>query len=326
MTELPRVLALYGQDGLRPRTLLAAWSGGCVALLALALGLFSRPSAVAAYVFVVSVHLRNDAICNGGDYLSAMWLFFVFFLDIGAAYSLDARWFGRGRDVVPAAPWRAMQVRLALLYTLTAVFKLAGVWLAGDGIFVSLQHLGFVRPLGALLAEHPTLCRLMTWGVVATELAVGLLIVFPLRGRTARRYAAIGSTLVQRGILVMMRVGAFTWIMLWTAVLLWPEPTRAPVIDGPTPPRRKLMLAGFAIVLAETTWAGLPRPARRRPRGRPARRRARLSLGGRVAVLAVLQGDVRRQRGLRRDRALAVPDLRDRRRCCPARIGRSRGS
>ncbi len=273
LTEIPIVTALYGHDGVWPRALgsgvlghvsdpllVAAWAGGCVALLALALGLFSRISAFVAYVFLVSIHTRNDAICSGGDYLAQMCVFFLIWLETGAAYSLDARWFGRGKPFVAAAPWRAMQVRLALLYTLTAVFKLAGVWLSGDGIYVSLQQLGFVRPLGAVLLEHPTLAKLMTWGVVATELSVGLLIMFPLDNRRARRYAAIGSTLVQLGICAMMRVGAFTWVMLWTCVLLWPERERAPVPASPAPPRRKVLLAGCVAVLVVTAWAGLHLP------------------------------------------------------------------
>jgi hypothetical protein len=273
LSEIPIVTALYGAHGIWPRglgrgvlrfvsdpMLLGVWAIGCAAMLSLALGFHARVSAVIVWAFEVSLHLRDDAICSGGDYLSQMCLFFFIWLDTGAAYSLDARWRGKARAFVAAAPWRAMQLQLGLLYLFTAIFKLRGDWLSGEGVYLSLQQLGMVRPLGGWLFAHPMLCMLSTWGVVGLELATGALILSPIRGRQTRLAAAVGSALVQVGIGSMMRVGIFTSVMLTTIILLVPEPTRAPPIEGQLPRRRRALVWLCAIVLATNAWAALKLP------------------------------------------------------------------
>jgi hypothetical protein len=153
---VPDVFTLYGRDGVWPSSLASGllahasnsalvlvWGLGSAALLAFACGLFSRLSALASWAFLVSLHLRTPGITTGGDYLAQILLFFCAFLDTGAAYSLDARWRGRGRSFVPATAFRAMQLHLAILYFVTTRLKVRGGWLNGDGIYLALQHLGF---------------------------------------------------------------------------------------------------------------------------------------------------------------------------------------
>ena len=318
--EFPIVTALYGAHGVWPplhvrgflhhlsdRALLFAWAGGCLALGSLMLGLFSRASATASWIFLVAVHLRNEAICSGGDYLAQICLFFLIWLDAGAAYSLDARWRGRGRRFVAAAPWRAMQVHVALLYVFTAAFKMAGAWATGDGIFLALQQLGFVRPFGAWLFSHPSLCLLTNYCIVALEASVGILALSPIYSPGARLGAGLGNVMVQLGIFSTMRVGVFTMVMLWMTVLFFPEPTPAPEV--PATPRRwaLLTLCIGAVALASGTgivrlplrlqaaraYLGLRQPLDLFGAGIPIaqwRARGRLDDGSEVDVLAAAPG------------------------------------
>ena len=239
-TAFSQVTTFFGNDGVWPGALgtgplvglsdaaiLNVWACGCVALLAFTFGFLSRVSAALSWLFLVFVHQRNPAIITSGDYLAQVLLFFCIFLPTGGAYSADARFFGAARKFVAAAPWRAMQVDLALLYFGTARLKFRGGWLKGDGIYLSLQHLGYLRPPGAFLLDHPGFCRLSTYVVLACETAYWLLALCPIHGKVTRLGAIVAGVTVQLGILVSMRIGMFTVLMLWTSVLFLPARVRA---------------------------------------------------------------------------------------------------
>jgi hypothetical protein len=240
LLAIPDVDALYGQHGVWPARLgrgplsqasdgllHATWGLGCVALLAFSAGLFTRVAALAAWLFLVALHQRNPGITTGGDYLAQILLFFCVFLDCGAALSLDARWRKRGRAFVAAAPLRAMQLHVAVLYLAATRLKLRGGWLSGDGVYLSLQHDGFLRPLGAWLRMHPDLCRLSNFNVLLLEGAFAFLAFSPLWSRKLRLAAVACALAVQLGILALMRVGMFTPLMLWVNVLFLPAAVRA---------------------------------------------------------------------------------------------------
>ena len=225
----PEALGSGPLIGASHATLLVVWSLGCLSLLAFALGAFARVSAFLSLVFLVVIHHRDPSITTGGDYLAQILVAFCVLLDTGSAFSIDARLRGRARAFVPAMPWRAMQLHLAILYFVTARLKIRGGWLSGDGVYFGLQHLGFLRPPGAWLMEHPELCRLSTFIILGLEAACAFLALCPIKGRSARLGAAACSATVQLGILMTMRVGMFTALMLSTCILFLPAAPRAAV-------------------------------------------------------------------------------------------------
>ncbi len=267
LTAIPEVAALYGRDGLWPpalgsgplvglsdSVLLVVWALGCVALLTLCLGWFSRVSALFSWAFLVAIHQRNTGIMTGGDCLSQILVFLCIWLDAGAAFSLDARFRGTAKEFIAAAPWRAMQLHLALLYFATARLKIRGGWLDGDGVYLSLQHLGFLRPPGAFLLEHPALCRPSTFMVLAMEGAFAFFALCPINGRKARLGAVACGLMVQLGVFATMRVGIFTALMIWTCVLFLPATPRE---EQPRPwPKTLLATIPIGIVVL-TSWGAM---------------------------------------------------------------------
>lgn len=262
LLTLPHVSELYGPHGVWPAAeasgplagfsdsaMLGVWVVGCLAFAALAVGCCSRLSALVGFVFLVSVHQRNLGVATGGDFWAQILLFFCVWLDTGAAYSVDARWWRRPRDFVSAGPWRAMQLHLALMYFATARLKLHGDWGGGDGLYLSLQLLGFLRPPGVLLLQHPALCRLLNWAVLGLEGAFAFFALSPLWGRRARWGAVICDVLVQGGILMTMRVGMFTPLMLLCALLFVPG-KEAPRVVAPFASRVRPLLAFAPVAVA----------------------------------------------------------------------------
>jgi hypothetical protein len=268
LMTLPELSDLFGSSGVWPARLasgplaglsdgmlLAAWLGGAAALLAFALGLFARVSAALGWLFLTAVHHRNPGITTGGDYLAQILLFFCVWQNTSGAFSLDARWFGKAREQVPAAAFRAMQVHLAVLYFVTARLKVRGGWLSGDGIYMSLQHLGFLRPPGALLLEHPALCKLLNFGVLGMEGAFLFFALCPIYARKARWGAVFCGIAVQLGILMTMRVGSFTLLMLWICVLYLPAASGPRSDDAAERTRRGGVLAVCMTVVTLLEWS-----------------------------------------------------------------------
>jgi hypothetical protein len=267
LLTIPHLDAYYGSRGVWPIAqatgplaslsdggLKVAWLLGCLALAAFAAGIFSRVSATLVFVFLVGVHQRNEGLATGGDYLAQILVFLCVWADSGAAFSLDAKWRGKGRAFVPAGAWRAMQLHVAVLYFVTARLKIRGEWLTGDGVYMSLQQLGFLRPPGVLLLQHPELCRVMNWVVLALEGAFAFFAFSPIKGPRARAVALACALGVQLGILATMRVGVFTLVMLGCSLLFLPgRPAPKENIKN-APLERWLVTAGPLLCVILMAW------------------------------------------------------------------------
>jgi len=241
--DLPAFLT---DSGIAPRALLnsAQWSvfrlsgapGPIMVLFALTvvvtvaftLGLFTRAATVATWVMVTSLHQRNPFVIDGGDALARIFLFWSMFTDLAGCWSLDSL-MSRKSGPVRAIGARLLRYHLAALYAVTAWQKFChgrgeSDWIQGDAIFKALQLRGFVRPLGEMLAAHPSLCALLTHLVFFLEASFALFALSPVAIKWARAGAILADVGVQLGILFTMRVGIFTELTLWAGVLyLQPE-------------------------------------------------------------------------------------------------------
>ena len=198
------------------------WGVGLVALIAFTLGFLTRLVTAVAWLLLVSFHNRNMLVLTGGDRLVELLLLTSLFTRLGAAWSVDARLWPRAQRA-PALGLRFMQLEVALLYFMTARLKLRGLWRHGDGIWISLQHPGFLRPPGALLLRFPALCRFLNYLVMGLEGLFPILAFSPVARRKSVPLAILCALAVQLGILMFIRVGSFTWVML-SLNLLWVEP------------------------------------------------------------------------------------------------------
>ena len=190
-----------------------------VVTIAFILGYRTRLATLLTWLFVLSLQNRNLSVGDGGDDLLRVMLMWSLFTDLGGAWSVDV-WLGRRpRARVLALGARLMQWQIALVYLAGAYLKMRGTWLDGDAIYQTLQLTGFVRPLGDALLAAPWVCTALTYATLAIELAMPVLLLTPWASRPARTLAVALSTGLQLGILLTMRVGIFTGLMLVIGVL-----------------------------------------------------------------------------------------------------------
>jgi uncharacterized membrane protein YphA (DoxX/SURF4 family) len=124
------------------------------------------------------------------------------------------------------APWglRLVQVQVSVMYVVAAVSKLAGAhWRDGTAVSYPLRLPAMTRVnLPHELTASPLAAHVLTWGVVGTELAIGLLVWH----RRARPWVLGAGILLHLGIELTLRVGFFSWVVL-ACYLAFVPPERA---------------------------------------------------------------------------------------------------
>ncbi|HEY1697080.1 MAG TPA: HTTM domain-containing protein [Polyangiaceae bacterium] len=197
---------------------------GAAALVAFTIGWHTRLATLAAWVFVSSVEHRNHFMADGGDAITKAMLFWALFADLGAAYGVDARRRATRVVEVPAFGARLLQLQVALLYSGAARVKMRFGWLKDNAVYYAMQIHGFTRPPGALLGRFPALCRVGTLATLAMEAVFPFTVFSPWAIRACRIATVALGLAIQLLILVTMRVGVFTEVMLsCVALFLLPE-------------------------------------------------------------------------------------------------------
>ena len=236
LSLLPNLFAFFGSRGILPNyppDSGTAWSvlrlpGGApllialfVALLigavALTIGCCSRVAAVVVWVGVLSLSHRNPLIGNSGDELVGNVALFLALAPSGESLSLD-RW----RRVGPAefwefprrAPWgmRLVQVQLSIVYLSTVWQKVQGeLWRDGTAVSYALRIADVGRvPTPGFITHSVVLTELMTFGTMALELSLGILVW----NRAMRPWLLSLGILMHLSIELTIMVGFFSFAMI----------------------------------------------------------------------------------------------------------------
>jgi hypothetical protein len=184
--------------------------------MAFTLGFKSRWTSVLLFVAVLTVQRTNPIINNSGDVLVRMMLFWMMFMPIGRAWSVDAL-LGRGRASLrvafsrsPISPFglRLLQLQIATMYLSTFLYKIAGArWQSGEAFYTVSRLDTYARFIPVPLADSEWLLRGATWLALAIEAALGGLLLLPSVGWMIA-LLGIGFHL---GMDLMINVPNFSW-------------------------------------------------------------------------------------------------------------------
>ena len=195
----PDLYALFGSHGVVPQqpeyaylwgvfaiwtsdqALLLGWILLLVFSIALMVGWHSRLAALAIFVLILSFEHRNVWVFNAGDTAIRIEALFLAVTPCGAGLSLDQRrstgkfWSAQER---PQWPVRLMQVQLSLIYLAAAQAKLNGsAWPDGTAVSYALRLPDMLLlPMPHWFTTSAFLMNVVTWGTLAVELSVGILV------------------------------------------------------------------------------------------------------------------------------------------------------
>ncbi|QLL09153.1 HTTM domain-containing protein [Mycobacterium vicinigordonae] len=142
----------------------------------------------------------------------------------GAGLSLDQRrrpGFFWSAQTKANWPIRLIQVQMSLIYLAAARSKLAGeTWLNGTAVAYALRIDDMRRvPLPQWLVNNALAMNVMTWGAIAIELTVALLVWLP----RFRAWVLAGGVLLHLMIDVHIQIGIFSYATL-VMYLAWLSP------------------------------------------------------------------------------------------------------
>lgn len=247
---------------------LALFVAGFLPAAALAAGYRTRLANVLVWVFELSLQNRNRWIIDGGDAVLLALLFWLMFVDSGAAFSLDVR-LGRrkGLAAVPAAGFRMLQLQVAYIYLFTFLVKTGSSWRDGTAVYRAIVSNDWGRGFAPILAQHPRVCAALTWATLAIEGAFPLLVLCPFRPHATRAVAIVAGTALHAGIYFNMRIGIFSQVMPASYLVFVPPSWIDGVIGwvarrrGRPPPAAAAAAAADAVVAAlaerQRRWAPL---------------------------------------------------------------------
>lgn len=230
LSVLPDIATWYSDEGVSPTqaydrtpfTLLGWWDSPlAVALLwavlllagvALTAGAGSRLAAVVVLIALLSFHRRNPEINNGGDTLLRVLAFYMVLAPAGAALSVD-RWRRHRKtfwDSPARSPWalRLIQVQVSVLYLASVFYKVQGdTWSDGTAYAYIAQLTDVQRlPVPGFVLESLVLVNLLTYGTLAVELALAVLVW----NRSALPWVLGAGVALHLGIETTMTLGFFS--------------------------------------------------------------------------------------------------------------------
>ena len=250
---LPVLFPLFGHDGVLPRQpprglgtwgLLALVDGNAavVALFVvtlaasalLVIGYRTRLAALLVFVGLMSFTRRDPFVVNSGEPLLRIIALYLVLSSAGASLSLDRLRRARDRfwEFPSRSRWpvRLLQVQVSLIYLSSVWAKTRGTaWNDGTAVSYALRIKDYTRfPLPSGITTSVLISNLMTYGTLATELAIGVLVW----NRRARPWVLGAGVALHLGIAYSIKVGFFTLGMLVLYVAFLPNETAGRLIES----------------------------------------------------------------------------------------------
>jgi hypothetical protein len=245
-TLAPNLLTFFGPHGVLPTPpgggpgtwgLLDVWNSSTAvvglfvatlaACVALTVGWCSRPAALLVWIGIVSFEQRNGLVTNSGDGLIRNLAFLCALSPCGSALSLDRLRSAPERfwEFPARAPWalRLIQVQVSIGY-LAAVWHKTGnaLWREGSAVSYVLRMQDTNRlPAPSFLTHSVVLTELLTFGTLAVELSVGVLVW----NRAARPWVLLLGVCLHLSIDASIMVGFFSYAMIAAYLAFVPPET-----------------------------------------------------------------------------------------------------
>jgi hypothetical protein len=204
------------------------WLAGVLGAVALTVGFRTRLAALVVFVVVMSVVRSAPLAFNAGDGLLRLVALYMLLTPAGSAASVD-RWRADPEHVWTfprRAPWalRLAQIQISVIYISTVWEKAAGArWRDGTAVSYAVRIGELSRlPVPSFVTDSPLLAELATYGTLAAELAIGILVW----NRAARPWVLALGVLLHLSIELTLAVGFFS-VTIVTLYLAFLPPRRA---------------------------------------------------------------------------------------------------
>jgi hypothetical protein len=187
------------------------------------MGLLTRVMQVLVVAAYVSLDNRNPLLRNGGVVVIHTLALWTAFLPLGERFSLDAHLRRREpRASCASLATFGLLVNLSWIYLFNCVHKSGTTWQNGSAVHYALWMNQYATALGGVVRAHEPawLSPVFTYGTLALEGSLPLLILTPILRERSRTLAAALIVSFHGGISLFMTLGCFCYVMMAYGVLL----------------------------------------------------------------------------------------------------------
>lgn len=201
-----------------------------IAAFCLMIGWYTTISSVIAFITLLTIQHRNNALIYGGDEFLRIMGFLLMFAPAGLALSVDAMIAGTPLIGIPMSLWAVhlMQLQIALFYFRTGQAKVMGkVWRNGTALQQVLSLNNYRRCRLPKILNKPMFLRGATYAVTIFQCSIALLIWF-----TPLRYPLVAmAILFHLALEWLMDVQLFGWAVI-ISLILFIDPIDMAILFG----------------------------------------------------------------------------------------------
>lgn len=177
---------------------------------------------------LVTIDARLPELFTGGDGVLHIATLYAPLLPLGESWSIDS--WARGRKFPSFRPPTAIVtfayplilLQLAVIYFFNMRAKAGAAWHNGEAVAMALGSSTLATQLGAWVLSLPTpLLHALTYGTLAIEGSLPLLLLSPWARRFVHALACLLMLALHGGIFLAMEVGSFSAALMSFVPLLW---------------------------------------------------------------------------------------------------------
>jgi hypothetical protein len=194
----------------------------------LLVGYWTRFSAAVSWFLAVSLANRNPMVCNYGDTVLQLMLFWAAWIPCGETWSLDAwRRAGQARPVLPrpaicSVATACVLLQLSIFYFFSGLWKLNEDWFSGAATGQALLLDYATRPAADVLRQYPPLLQWATWATLGLELLGPWLVWIPWRMAAVRMIMIAAFVALHVGIEICLTPLLLSYICIVAWMLFLP--------------------------------------------------------------------------------------------------------
>lgn len=130
--------------------------------IALIFGYKTKSVTILSWLLLLSLHIRNPLILNGGDSILRRLLFWGIFLPLGGKWSIDSLKSKNTEKRVTSIASAVILIQVVIIYSVDAIFKLkSNLWFNGQGMINAFVLDRLTIFIGDFLTQFPSFLRLL---------------------------------------------------------------------------------------------------------------------------------------------------------------------
>ena len=212
--------------------------GICFSIL-FVLGYKTKLSQVISVIVLISLHNRVILVENAGDFVMNCMMIWTLFLPLGASISLDSLKMSLKEnndfdtnslndDLIQKSYEYKSIAYFAILFQISAIYFFTGLnktgsdWMSGTAVHYMYQLDTFLTPFGFFIRNYVGVLfsKVATYGTLALELTVPILLFFPFYTRYLRQIAVVCLVIFHLIIMSSLSIGLFSQTMIVSFILL----------------------------------------------------------------------------------------------------------